>query len=593
MTYWIIIDSWNLMETFTTESISPHSFYMNRSFGNDLTRYISKEGELFNNLILYKKEPKSDYAIEIDSMLIDESLISEKKKEEAFLYPKTIYFKKGLVRFRFKDEASIKGFIAESRIIIEVKTIEKYSKDFFVGGENAYKVSRLHKSECLSFELHDYIQIDNYFNSIKGGIISYACGEKTTTSIENQSLFLSLTSLKNLIAGFNTTVMMGEEDNIDYSSYKISLIKVKNDFSKSIFYQNANQFEVLKHILDEIITLSSLRLDVVAHQKTPYYALEIAELEKKKEQYKELLYSLEDSNIHEIHEELNLIKEQEVRNGEKEGKKRKFFPKGSPEFLRKQELKSLIDRYKENNTEYKNAYKEYKAIESSLANSVVGVTQYDSAISALFSRFSDNINDILKMIKTNIGEENNSINILPTIRIQGKTIDVEIDSASKEEKLIYNILLNVILSNPIGKRSTISDSTIIDIVEESGKLFAGYEESKSECGKLILSTLRNYWLYKKQKTDTFIIPEQLPIVQVIMSFLIKPRGFDQIERFMLNRGFQMKKYAYFLWGCLIGYAAIPKTLTKMLNDESQEAIIDDYLTKVYDDVSQMISFDMV
>ena len=55
------------METFTTESLSPHTFYLNRSFGNDLTHYVNKDGELFNNLVLYKTEPSSDYAIEIDS----------------------------------------------------------------------------------------------------------------------------------------------------------------------------------------------------------------------------------------------------------------------------------------------------------------------------------------------------------------------------------------------------------------------------------------------------------------------------------------------------------------------------------------------
>ena len=123
MKYWIIIDSWNLMETFTTESLSPHSFYLNRSFGNDLTRYISKNGELFNNLVLYKKEPLADYALEIDSSLIDESIILTSKKDYV-LYPKTIYYRKGLVRFRFKDEASIKGFIAES---LSVFTTSYYS----------------------------------------------------------------------------------------------------------------------------------------------------------------------------------------------------------------------------------------------------------------------------------------------------------------------------------------------------------------------------------------------------------------------------------------------------------------------------------
>lgn len=327
---------------------------------------------------------------------------------------------------------------------------------------------------------------------------------------------------------------------------------------------------------------------MVAHQKTPGYAREMAELEKKKEEYKTLLYNLEDSNIRDLKEELKTIKDLEVINGEREGKKRKFFSKGSPEYLRKQELKTLIDKYKEENQEYKNAYREYKAIESSLANSIVGVTQYDSAISALFVRFSDNINDIFRIIKCNLRERNDSINILPSITILGNTVSIVIDSATKEEEILYNILLNYIIENPNGKQNTISESKIVELIEVTGKLFAGRKESKSKNGELILSTLRDFWLYKNQKTDLFDIPEQLPIMQAIMSFLIKPRGFDQIERFMLNRGYQMKKYAYLLWGCLIGYAAIPKTLTNMLNDRFQENILDEYLSKIYDDITRWL-----
>ena len=477
MKYWIIIDSWNLMETFTTESLSPHSFYLNRSFGNDLTRYISKNGELFNNLVLYKKEPLADYALEIDSSLIDESIILTSKKDYV-LYPKTIYYRKGLVRFRFKDEASIKGFIAESKIIFEVKTIEKYSDSFFINDGKANKTQRIYRNESISFELNDYIQIDNLFNSVKGGVISYVCGEKSTTSTENQSLFLALTSLKNMVAGLNTIIMMGEEKIIDYSPYKIALVKTKNDFLKSEFKKNINTFEVLKHILDEIISLSSLRLDVITHQKSPNYALEIKEMEKKKNEYKELLYILEESNIGEIKKELRIIKDQEIENGVKEGKKRKFFPKDSPEYLRKKELKLLIEKYKNKNEEYKQTYNEYKAIESSLDKSVVGVTQYDSSISALFIRFSDNINSILKNIKVNQNNGNYvNTHTLPSIELKNNTIRVSIESVSKEEEVMFNIILNYLISNPNGKQSTISDSKIITIVEESGKLFSMQEES--------------------------------------------------------------------------------------------------------------------
>lgn len=54
-----------------------------------------------------------------------------------------------------------------------------------------------------------------------------------------------------------------------------------------------------------------------------------------------------------------------------------------------------------------------------------------------------------------------------------------------------------------------------------------------------------------------------------MSFFIKPQGFEQIERFMLNRKYRYKEYAFMLWGAYIGFAAIPKTFTSVIyqNDE--------------------------
>lgn len=212
------------METFTTESLSPHIFYLKRAFGNDLTRYISKNGELFNNLVLYKEEPLSHFAIELDGSLLDKSLLTEQNKGETFLYPKTVYYQKGKVRFRFKNQDSIKAFIAESKIIFEVKTIDKYSNDFFIETDTPKKIPSTGGNDSLPFGIDGYIGVDNLFNSIKGGVVSYLCGLKTSTSLENQSLILSLTSLKNMIAGLNTIVMMGEESVIDYSQYKISLL---------------------------------------------------------------------------------------------------------------------------------------------------------------------------------------------------------------------------------------------------------------------------------------------------------------------------------------------------------------------------------
>ena len=106
----------------------------------------------------------------------------------------------------------------------------------------------------------------------------------------------------------------------------------------------------------------------------------------------------------------------------------------------------------------------------------------------------------------------------------------------------------------------------------------------NEKKSIVLETIRNYWLYKKQKSDSFSIPFNMPILQAIMAFFIKPRGFDQIERFMMNKSYPNKELAYMLCGCLMGYAALPKTLTMTLytsENQSQEKYSELYLGKIF------------
>lgn len=63
MFYYISINSWNLLESFISESISPFSFYQVRGYGNNLSRYIDGTNERVNYLILSTKEIEGDYII--------------------------------------------------------------------------------------------------------------------------------------------------------------------------------------------------------------------------------------------------------------------------------------------------------------------------------------------------------------------------------------------------------------------------------------------------------------------------------------------------------------------------------------------------
>lgn len=79
----------------------------------------------------------------------------------------------------------------------------------------------------------------------------------------------------------------------------------------------------------------------------------------------------------------------------------------------------------------------------------------------------------------------------------------------------------------------------------------------------------------------FTIPDNMPVLQSVMSFFLKPFGFDQIERYMMNKKYTEKKYAMMLWAACNGYAALPKTFTSVLyQDKANYKDMDDLLEDI-------------
>ena len=93
MQYYINVTSWNLLESFVTESLSPFAFYQKRNFGNNLSRYLDKANEKTNYLILSTKDQGGDYVIKVDENLLDSSCIFPiRKSKTLFIYSKTICY---------------------------------------------------------------------------------------------------------------------------------------------------------------------------------------------------------------------------------------------------------------------------------------------------------------------------------------------------------------------------------------------------------------------------------------------------------------------------------------------------------------------
>ena len=70
MFYYISTNSWNLLESFVSESISPFSFYQVRGYGNNLSRYLDGTNERANYLILSAKEINGDYVLRVNDEIL-------------------------------------------------------------------------------------------------------------------------------------------------------------------------------------------------------------------------------------------------------------------------------------------------------------------------------------------------------------------------------------------------------------------------------------------------------------------------------------------------------------------------------------------
>ena len=582
MKYWLVIDSWNLMESFITESISPYSFYQKRNFGNNLSRFFKKGSERFNHLVLSARRPSGDYIIELSDNLLDKTALeNSENKKTVFIYPKTIYYKNGSVNFYFSSEDKLKSFIAESKILLEVKCIDKYYTSFHYDKKERKLKIKEGSDAIFSFNSQQDLEMlfDQSYNFIKGAIIGYARGQITLMDIGRQELLIDITDLKNSFAGLNTELMMGESA-ISDMSIKQKIVRCKFDYKKENL-ETTNLFDILNQIFSEVINLASKRSLELKRQKTPAYTIELEELKNKQEKCHSMMHKLElEYHISSVINELSVIRKREVDNGKNNGKKRVYFKKDTPEYKRKVELKKILSDFEENNKEYKELRNEVKDLEESIANYKYGFTDYDSTLGALFIQLSDITNELMKKVsKENILH---SIDLSNVQTVDKNKLHITSQKDNEEEVCYFNTVLHYILEHSMSGSRLVSETALLDLILETAKIFKKNEIARTDIGQQILTTLGQYWRYKKQEADSFSIPDNLPILQAIMSFYIKAQGFEQIERFMLNRKYQYKEYAFMLWGAYIGFAAIPKTFTNAIyqnGDVNKE--LDNFLLSLF------------
>lgn len=585
MQYYINVTSWNLLESFVTESLSPFAFYQKRNFGNNLSRYLDKANEKTNYLILSTKDQGGDYVIKVDENLLDSSCIFPiRKSKTLFIYSKTIFYKKGGVMFRFSSEDLRDSLVAESQILSEVKCIEKYSSDFFVElvkQVDTKEQSKRNGDNPFSFQQDEFIEQDNVYNKIKGAIVSYVRGASSSVKGDMQILTIKTTDLKNEFAGLNTSIMVNE-CSVSNTSNFIHLIRECKDLYLRTIKKQTNLFDIIEQQFREIVKLASKRETEISS----FYSLDKKKREnsllREKEDLENKLFSIEsETELAKLNEELGLIKAEEKERGKLCGKSRKYYEKGTEKYNRKKFLQFEIKRFEESHEEYRSIKNRIADIRQQLSNLTNVPTTYDAAISALFVRISDIINDVLRNIKSNI-EPISEIDYSVLNMSEIPFLNVAIPNCSQAELDFLNVTLREIF---LLGNSNISEAYILNLIVAAATAFKSFPAATTKEGQLIISTLQTYWKYKNNKVSGFEIPCSLPVFSSIMAFFVKPFGFDQMERFMQNRDINYKQYGFMLWGCAIGYASLPKTFTNLLySNDSIYKKMDEYLFSVHKNI---------
>lgn len=559
--YWAILSHWSLIDSMATESISPYSFYMERCFGSDLSRYIDGS-ERINHIVLYATEPVADIAVELsESLLEPQSLCPVGKGHKVFTYPKTIVFRKGEVRFRFSSDVLLKTILSETEIMLEVKCTRLYRDDFYVsvGGTPVNKELYM---DCLPLERQDEsIVADDRRNYVKGAIMGFVRGSLTSHSESDRTLLNALADLKNSFGGQHTKIM------IDCTYHPIASLMNKIESVEELYvlagHRRKSNFEVIKHIYIEVIDIAKKRYEALKSRK-------ILDRQKQADQFEVLARQCEmemsrimnEGDLSKVVDELNIIKSMEVARGREVGKSRLYFKKGTPEYIRKLELKAQIEDFKKNNEQYNELDRKCREYKRRKTELMTDSTEYDGAISPAFLKISDVVSSITADV-SRISSAG-TVDLSPIDVTDGRTVVLRPGCGySVGQVEFFNILLESILDNPLKELRPVSDMDVMKILQISCKRY------KDECktfdtdeGQKIKDIVNSFWKYRKHDpSGNIVLDPSMPLLSAAIAFFVKCQDFSQIERYSENKGIGCKPYSLMLWSALVGFASLPRTMT--------------------------------
>jgi hypothetical protein len=588
----IPITIWNLNEIFTTESISPFSFYKVRNFGNPNSRLEGIEFE--NSLLLYSKKIKKEILLSIDKRLLDNNFLVDgpKTKPKTFQYYKTIYLKRGYFKLLFSSEELLNQFKAQSFMLLEVKTLEKFlayeDNTFIISSNDSYLPPT--PIQIMTSELNNYQPaFDKSINHIKGMLYCAMISQITDFESRDQNLLTSIIDLKNKIGGSRTNIAMSDLYDSKYIDEILLYIEKIQKKNEDIFMiKPISQIFNLTLRLKEIDKLFKLKCDALSNSNIIYQKNLLVRLQDNEERLLKQKAKIEKNlGIDTLEKELEKIKNKEKENGERKGKTRIYFKKGTQFYERKNEIKLELDQLYQDEKLIRTK-QEIKQNDTEKRNISFSSSELDTSIDEQFIRISELLNAIIKNTINLFENKNNAsvINVASNFQLDinihkltehymnSRTeYDAFVNSISggffsnlnEEESQLFKIAINAILSYPQGFIGNISEEHILKLLVMIG------EKTSNNTYKDIL---RNFYSYKLGKKNELELPQD-GFIQNLIVFFLKYQGYEQMNKFILNKKIQNKHLTFIIWGCFVGFGNLPKTYTMPFFNSKNLSLFDD------------------
>lgn len=552
----------NFNNVFSSESISPASFYYKRKFG--YKRYSTVAPNPFNNsILLYNKIPKfeiNDYEndnylmiVEINSKYLPEGTLPVYDKDgiKIFQIKNTLYLNPFDVRIHFFSESEKQITLIKSQSSIETKLVDLYSACINIAspteGESFnWTLDIINEIKDIGENyIEREIEFDHKVDRLKGFLYCYLIGVLKSISPELSELKISFKEVKNLISGIINLSTNLQGNKSTYPRKKVSRLQpeVLNDRLSDL----ETQIKRFKFFFDKTLQIESL--DTEALIKAKY-----------------LSDKFDNETIIKI---LELLKSIRIEG-------RSIF-----DHL-EQSIKA--ETFK-NNTDYlpNQLIQASNLIHDLVSNSDINA-QLNSKIENIVKRLDRIETEIIK-IEQNSNSKLTNFDISSCFEIKNLKLSNLNDSFFDRKNLaLYHELINTFLDYPIYNVEQFKQErnklTLI-----TGKLIQNYVDNwdSSEERRYINSLLDNIESYspfeiKSHRSKTF---------QSFAAFIMKGEDPDKLLDFLVTNKINDFRIALGLWGSLFGFANMPRTLTKALFNESGI----EYLNRAYKWISsQLIGF---